>query len=541
MGFRRRRRLLNFQTGGAAPFDPTQLTGLALWLDAADASTITQSAGVVSQWNDKSVNGNNATASGTQQPATGVNTLNGNNVLTYDGVNDFMALPSGLYTPLGNEDNTVFVVLATLSSTANQRFFYSRDATVYGGWLDFGGGAKSIKFDFNTSDGVGNHITPDTNAHIVGFRRTGSSMMIFYDGPRGSSLAPSNISLTALNLGRTGPDTPRDWFNGYMGEVIVYGRSLTTAEINQVTAYLTAKWGTTWTPLITAPTDIANCCLWLDASDAATITAGSGAVVTGTIATTVLTVSAVASGTLAVGQIINGVGIPAGTVINSFGTGSGGTGTYNLSASATVSVGETMTAGGLVSPWKDKSGNGNDVTNVSAGARPTTGVNTIAGKNVLQFSALKHLDAASGLSLGTTACTIFCVWSSDNTAVQQNFCNGAGGANALLARRTSATAFNATCGGTGPTLSGQPNDNAAHIQAMRRNGVTVDCILDGAVASNSGGLDTAITSFSVGRAGSGVVGNIAELVAYNSALSNADANKVGQYLATKWGQIWQNL
>ena len=32
----------------------------ALWLDAADASTVTQSGGVVSQWNDKSGNGRNA-------------------------------------------------------------------------------------------------------------------------------------------------------------------------------------------------------------------------------------------------------------------------------------------------------------------------------------------------------------------------------------------------------------------------------------------------------------------------------------------------
>lgn len=62
-----------------------------------------------------------------------------------------------------------------------------------------------------------------------------------------------------------------------------------------------------------------------------------GAIVTGSIATTVLTVTAVTSGALAVGQVIRGAGVTSGTTIASLGTGTGGTGTYNLSASQTVS------------------------------------------------------------------------------------------------------------------------------------------------------------------------------------------------------------
>lgn len=61
------------------------------------------------------------------------------------------------------------------------------------------------------------------------------------------------------------------------------------------------------------------------------------AVVTGSISGTTLTVSAVASGTLAVGQTIVGTGITAGTTITALGTGTGGTGTYTVSASQTVS------------------------------------------------------------------------------------------------------------------------------------------------------------------------------------------------------------
>lgn len=78
-----------------------------------------------------------------------------------------------------------------------------------------------------------------------------------------------------------------------------------------------------------------------------TNTAGFGGVgtatCTGAITTTVLTVASCSSGTLAVGMILSGTGVTTGTNITSFGTGSGGAGTYNLSASQTV-VSETITA-----------------------------------------------------------------------------------------------------------------------------------------------------------------------------------------------------
>lgn len=68
---------------------------------------------------------------------------------------------------------------------------------------------------------------------------------------------------------------------------------------------------------------------------------------TGTIASTVLTAATV-TGTIGVGATVTGAGVTAGTTITSFGTGSGGAGTYNLNASSTVSVGESMTSVGLV-------------------------------------------------------------------------------------------------------------------------------------------------------------------------------------------------
>lgn len=68
-----------------------------------------------------------------------------------------------------------------------------------------------------------------------------------------------------------------------------------------------------------------------------------GGVVTGSISGTTLTVSAVTSGGIGVGSIISGTGVTAGTYISAVGTGRGGTGTYTVSSSQTVSS-TTITA-----------------------------------------------------------------------------------------------------------------------------------------------------------------------------------------------------
>lgn len=78
----------------------------------------------------------------------------------------------------------------------------------------------------------------------------------------------------------------------------------------------------------------------------ASIAAGGGAGIAD-----VLTVTAVAAGNLAVGQLITGLGVEGGTFILSLGTGTGNTGTYNLSTinQQTVSS-RAMTAPNVPAP-----------------------------------------------------------------------------------------------------------------------------------------------------------------------------------------------
>lgn len=65
--------------------------------------------------------------------------------------------------------------------------------------------------------------------------------------------------------------------------------------------------------------------------------------VTASASTTTLTVTAVTSGVLAVGQLITGANIAPDTYITALGTGTGGTGTYTISVSQTAASGEVYT------------------------------------------------------------------------------------------------------------------------------------------------------------------------------------------------------
>lgn len=77
-------------------FSPTGIPGLALWLDASDAATITlDGSNNVSQWSDKSGNARNAAqASTTLRPGYLTSGINGRPALVGDGVDDLMTWPA---------------------------------------------------------------------------------------------------------------------------------------------------------------------------------------------------------------------------------------------------------------------------------------------------------------------------------------------------------------------------------------------------------------------------------------------------------------
>lgn len=89
------------------------------------------------------------------------------------------------------------------------------------------------------------------------------------------------------------------------------------------------------------------------------------AIVTASISGTTMTVSAVTSGTLKIGQTIEGSSVTAGTIITAFGSGSGGAGTYTVSASQTVSSTTIYAINWSVLPVNDGSFEGGGTVDIT--------------------------------------------------------------------------------------------------------------------------------------------------------------------------------
>lgn len=133
------------------------------------------------------------------------------------------------------------------------------------------------------------------------------------------SIAPSNTpdgryGVTTLNVTAVGSGT------------LVVGATISGTGVvsgTTIVSQLTGTTGGTGTYEVSIPQTVAS----------TTITAAYG----------VMTVTAVGSGALAVGDVLSGTGVTAGTYITSLGTGTGGNGTYNVSVSQTATS-TTVTA-----------------------------------------------------------------------------------------------------------------------------------------------------------------------------------------------------
>ncbi|MCU0275218.1 MAG: LamG domain-containing protein, partial [Acidimicrobiales bacterium] len=77
------------------PWTPANVPGgTLLWLDAADASTITLTSGAVSEWRDRSTNARHAAqATAASRPTAPAAALNGRTVIRFDGTDDHVIAP----------------------------------------------------------------------------------------------------------------------------------------------------------------------------------------------------------------------------------------------------------------------------------------------------------------------------------------------------------------------------------------------------------------------------------------------------------------
>lgn len=257
---------------GVSPFSPTDISNLELWLDADDATTITESSGSVSQWDDKSGQGNHATqGTAAKQPTTGTRTQNSKNVIDFDktGDGENMDLTYASLLATISSDVTVFVVAAKDDSASNFDVFIGGEDSVGANKAFVGQSATTFIWDWG-GDNI-TSIDDDEDPHVFHLvRENGVDIEAYLDGVSQGTASLSSDTLTVLTIGAMEAGGEFD-LNGMIAEVIIYTRDLTASEQNQVGNYLSDKWGITWTNLsASAPENL------LSTSDAILITTQNG-------------------------------------------------------------------------------------------------------------------------------------------------------------------------------------------------------------------------------------------------------------------------
>lgn len=196
---------------------------------------------------------------------------------------------------------------------------------------------------------------------------------------------------------------------------------------------------------------------------------------------------------------------------------------------------------GNVTSWADKSGNANNAT-TSSGS-PRTGDTTQNGKNVIDFTTDQMTLPSALYTIPSDANTLFIVSkrtsetglttttiSMATGATNQFFhiYGGTAGTQSFI-NRTSAT----------PVVSTINNTNTEFNTAfMRRSGTLQEIAVNTMnTTTNTSALNVTPTSAFIGTAASSTlpfIGSIAEIILYNSALTNAQALSVMRYLSNKW-------
>jgi len=265
-------------------FSPTNITGLNLWLDAADTSTLLLNGSNVTQWNDKSGNGRNFYQAVTSnQPTLSNSAINSLPSVAFT-VSQNIVSSSFVVSP-GNNSTLFFVVQETsLANAGNSAFFTS--TTNYNRLLLMNrtSATCNIVWYYN-GYGYETNINAVVTPALYVMNANSSFANFYYNGTFNSQAVPTNSATVATS------DTYRvggGWI-GYISEIIFFSNQLTTAQQQQVEGYLGWKWGiqsnlpsshlsyysppaaqVTFTPL-----QISGLTTWFDAADSSTISLSS--------------------------------------------------------------------------------------------------------------------------------------------------------------------------------------------------------------------------------------------------------------------------
>ena len=243
---------------------PAELTGLVLWLDAADASTITLNGSTVSQWGDKSGTGNdvsNATAA--TQPDYLATGWNGQPTISFTRLGQEFLFKNGVASFSASGDFTI--------ASAFQFFETNNSWDMIAGWRNTpnasgSGNGSPILQGMATSQQIGYHNTDQTDTRIkvdvttrLGKKLATISRSGGTNGNGGAATVTStgysqatydtNATQAFISQAATGfqiggrQQAATDYGNKYISEVIGCNTKLSTENRQRVEGYLAWKWG----------------------------------------------------------------------------------------------------------------------------------------------------------------------------------------------------------------------------------------------------------------------------------------------------------
>jgi hypothetical protein len=228
-------------------------TGLKLWLDATTG--VTTSGSTVTGWADQSGNAHDGShTTGSPQLIGGA--INGLPAINFDGAADYFALAGGAV--LSSDSFTIFAIATDTGPSAGYRNIYSNwDAgnswsSVFLGTADGTSPARSgrITDGLYAADAIGDPTTPFIS---WGVYQGGVNAEMFIDGSSVGSEAQNNLPADISNpngqrdvstpsfIGQQG-SFPGEYWQGLIGEILVYEGALTVEQQAEVYGYLQAKW-----------------------------------------------------------------------------------------------------------------------------------------------------------------------------------------------------------------------------------------------------------------------------------------------------------
>lgn len=386
-------------------FLPINAGNCSLWLDASDTSTFTQS---VSQWTDKSGQGNHATqATAANQPAYS------DNRVSFNGTSTILPLTTPNF--IVNRNFTFFVVERRMS-TKNFNLFLggsgnATNSNLHVGYNNAHGANRPFvgffSNDLTTGTSVGSTLGI---TRIFKFNLTPTGRSIVLDGTSNVSDS-SSAKLVSYTGGSIGASSTLGYYQGDIFEVICYTSitgaaapaATTAAQDQRVEGYLAWKWGLTGNLPATHPfktthpgvfdpsVDVPGCQLWLDAADPANVVrtvsewrdkSGYGLHFTPTIPATPPSLT---YGTYNSLQIANTTSTTA-YIMSANATGTGSTTTANVTIGSTTYTGVSLTSGAntlVLSGAAVSTINQNDTITLNSGGETVT----IPGGTVIAASS----------------------------------------------------------------------------------------------------------------------------------------------------------